>query len=277
VTAAGRSYAARRPCYDAAVKLSSRVAIITGGGRGIGRAIALRFAAEGAAVMLAGTNRERLEATAKEIASNAGRALAIVADVSDEAAVARMVAATIAGFGRLDILVNNAGIAGPTASVLDARTEDWERTLAINLTGAFLCAKHAIPHLIKAPEGRILNITSIAGKIGYALRSPYAASKWGMIGLTRSLALELGEHGVTVNAIAPGGTRGERLETVIRDRAAALGQSPEAVEREFFTGTTALKRMVEPEEIAATAVFLASDEARNITGETISVSAGFRL
>ena len=259
------------------MKLSNRVAIVTGGGRGIGRAIALRFAAEGAAVVVSGTGRDHLETTAAEIVSGGGRALALVADVSDQAAVADMVDMAVRQYRRLDILVNNAGIAGPTASVVDARAEDWERTLAINLTGAFLCAKHAIPHLIKAPEGRIINITSIAGKIGYALRSPYAASKWGMIGLTRSLALELGAHGVTVNAIAPGGTRGPRLESVIRDRAAALGRSPDEVEREFFTGTTALKRLVEPEEIASTALFLASDEARNITGETISVSAGFRL
>jgi NAD(P)-dependent dehydrogenase (short-subunit alcohol dehydrogenase family) len=259
------------------MKLASRVAIVTGGGRGIGRAIALRFAAEGAAVAVAGTSREPLEATAAEIAASGGRALALIADVANEPAVARMVEATVRQYGRLDILVNNAGIAGPTATVLDMRPEDWERTLAINLTGAFLCAKHAIPHLVAAGEGRIINITSVAGKIGYALRSPYAASKWGLIGLTRSLALELGERGVTANAIAPGGTRGERLDTVIRDRATALGRTPAEVEREFFTGTTALKRMVEPEEIAATALFLVSDEARNITGETIAVSAGFRL
>ena len=259
------------------MKLASMVAIVTGGGRGIGRAIAQRFAAEGAAVTVAGTNRERLEATAGEIVARGGRSLALVADVSDEPAVARMIEATVRQYGRLDILVNNAGISGPTALVADTKGDDWERTLAINLTGAFLCAKHAIPNLVAAGAGRIINITSVAGKIGYALRSPYAASKWGMIGLTRSLALELGEHGITVNAIAPGGTRGARLDAVIRERAEALGRSPEQVEREFFVDTTALKRVVEPDEIAATAVFLASAEARNITGETIAVSAGFRL
>ena len=201
----------------------------------------------------------------------------MIADVADEAAVARAIAATVARFGRLDILVNNAGIAGPTAAAVDARREEWARTLDVNLTGAFLCAKHAIPHLTASGNGRILNITSVAGKIGYALRSAYAASKWGMIGLTRSLAIEVGPQGVTVNAIAPGSTRGERIAAVVRDRAAALGRRPEDVEREFFIEANALKRMVEPEEIAATAAFLASDEARNITGETISVSAGFRL
>ncbi|TMQ73181.1 MAG: SDR family oxidoreductase [Candidatus Eisenbacteria bacterium] len=259
------------------MRLTDRAALITGGGRGIGRAIALRFAAEGAAVAVCGTGRDALETTAHDITAAGGRALALIADVADEAAVARAIAATVARFGRLDILVNNAGIAGPTAAAVDARREEWARTLDVNLTGAFLCAKHAIPHLIASGNGRILNITSVAGKIGYALRSAYAASKWGMIGLTRSLAIEVGPQGVTVNAIAPGSTRGERIAAVVRDRAAALGRRPEDVEREFFIEANALKRMVEPEEIAATAAFLASDEARNITGETLGVSAGFRL
>jgi len=260
------------------VKLAGKVAIVTGGGRGLGRAIALRFAAEGAALALAGTGAPHLETTAAEITAHGGRALALVTDVANEAAVAAMVAATVQRFGRLDILVNNAGIAGPTAPIVEAPLAEWERTLAINLTGAFLCTRYAIPHLIAAGGGgRIINISSIAGHIGYALRSAYAASKWGLIGLTRSTAIELGSHDVTVNAIAPGSTRGERLASVIRDRAVALGRTPEEIEREFFVGQNALKRMVEPEEIAATALFLVSEEARNITGETITVSAGFRL
>jgi NAD(P)-dependent dehydrogenase (short-subunit alcohol dehydrogenase family) len=259
------------------MKLAGKVAIVTGGGRGIGRAIALAFAAEGAAVSVSGTGRAALEATAATITGNGGRALALIADVSDEAAVARMVADTVKEFARLDILVNNSGISGPTAPVSETPAGEWERTLAVNLTGAFLCAKHAAPHLIAAGGGRVINITSVAGKIGYALRAAYACSKWGMIGLTRSLALELGPHDITVNAIAPGATRGERVTNVIRDRAAAQGRTPEEIEQEFFIGPTALRRMVEPEEVAATAVFLASHEARNITGETLAVSAGFRL
>jgi NAD(P)-dependent dehydrogenase (short-subunit alcohol dehydrogenase family) len=243
----------------------------------LGRAIALRFAEEGAAVALTGTGREHLEATAREIAAAGGRSLAVVADVASEPDVVRIVDETVRAFGRLDILVNNAGIAGPTASVAEAKCEDWERTLAVNLTGAFLCSKHAIPHLIARKGGRILNITSVAGLIGYAMRSPYAASKWGMIGLTRSLALEVGAHGITVNAIAPGSVRGERIANVVRDRATSLGKSTAEIEREFYVEPTALKRMLDPEEIAATAVFLCSDEARGITGETLGVTAGFRL
>jgi NAD(P)-dependent dehydrogenase (short-subunit alcohol dehydrogenase family) len=259
------------------VTLVGRVAVVTGGGRGIGRAIALRLAREGAAVAIAGTRADALDETARAIEAAGGRARAVPADVADEPAVARLMEATVGAFGRLDILVNNAGIAGATAAVADARLEDWERVLAINLTGAFLCAKHAIPHLIAQGAGRIVNITSVAGLIGYAMRSPYAASKWGMIGLTRSLALELGTHGITVNAIAPGSVRGERIDAVVRGRAEALGRTPADIEREFYVEPTALKRMVDPEEIAGAVMYLVSDEARSITGETISVTAGFRL
>jgi NAD(P)-dependent dehydrogenase (short-subunit alcohol dehydrogenase family) len=252
------------------------VALITGGGRGIGRAIALRFVSEGAAVMLAATKREPLEATAAEIRKAGGRAATAVVDVADEAAVKTVVAATLGELGRLDILVNNAGVGGPTLRVVDMERADWDRTLAVNVTGAFLCSKHAIPHMVARKSGRIINITSIAGLMGYPLRSPYAVSKWGMIALTRTLAGELGEHGITVNAIAPGAVRGERVEGVIAARAAALGRPAADVERELFVDPTALKRMVGPDDVAATAAFLASNDAANITGETISVSAGFR-
>jgi len=258
------------------VRLSGQVALITGGGRGIGRAIALRFASEGAAVMIAATKREPLEATAAEIRKAGGRAATAVVDVADEEAVKTVVAATLGELGRLDILVNNAGVGGPTLRVVDMGRADWDRTLAVNVTGAFLCSKHAIPHMVARKSGRIVNITSIAGLMGYPLRSPYAVSKWGMIALTRTLAGELGEHGITVNAIAPGAVRGERVEGVIAARAAALGRPAADVERELFVDPTALKRMVGPDDVAATAAFLASNDAANITGETISVSAGFR-
>ena len=259
------------------MKLAGQVAIITGGGRGIGRAIALRFAAEGAAVTLAATGRKGLEATAAEIRAAGGRALVSITDVADESAVAQMVAATLTEFGRLDILVNNAGISGPTAPVIELERSEWDRTLAVNLTGAYLCAKHALPHMIARRSGRVVNITSVAGRIGYALRSPYSVSKWGMISLTRSLALEVGTHGITVNAIAPGSVNGDRIGEVVRARAAALGVAPEDIERDFFLAPTALKRMIEPEEIAAAALYFCSEEARSVTGETLAVSAGFRL
>ena len=258
------------------MKLEGRAAIVTGGGHGIGRAIALRFAAEGCAVAIAGTARERLEATAQELRGQGARVQVSATDVGDEAAVERMVAAAVAEFGRLDILVNNAGITGPTAAAVDIARAEWDRTLEINLTGALLCAKHALPHMIRAKSGRIINITSVAGFIGYPLRAAYAASKWGMIGLNRTLALEAGPHGITVNAIAPGSTRGERMSRVIQARAQALGKSDAEIEREYLD-PTALKRMVAEEDVAATALFLASDGAASITGDTIAVSGGFRI
>ncbi len=258
------------------MKLEGRTAIVTGGGHGIGRAVALRFASEGCAVTIAGTGGERLEATAREARERGAHAQISLTDVADESAVERMVARTLAEFRRLDILVNNAGITGPTVEAVNLAREEWDRTLAINLTGALLCAKHALRHMMTQRGGRIINIASVAGFIGYPLRAAYAASKWGMIGLTRTLALEAGPHNTTVNAIAPGPTRGARMSRVIRARAAALGKSEAEIEREYLE-PTALKRMVEEEDIAALALFLASDEARNITGETIAVSGGFRI
>jgi len=266
----------RIPPMDRRAKLEHQVAIVTGGGRGIGRAIALRLAAEGAAVTVAGTGGDHLQATAEDIHARGGRALVSITDVADEPRVERMVAATLDQFGRIDILVNNAGVTGPTAPVTSVSLEDWERTLAVNLSGAFLCAKHALPHLIRQRSGRIVNITSVAGQMGYALRAPYAASKWGMIGLTRTLALEAGEHGITVNAVAPGPVAGERMTRVIERRAAELGRSAEEVTNAYLE-PTALKRMAEPEDVAATVLFLVSGEARSITGETVTVSSGFRV
>jgi NAD(P)-dependent dehydrogenase (short-subunit alcohol dehydrogenase family) len=258
------------------MKLEGKVSIVTGGGRGIGLAIALSFAAEGSAVVVSGTSKDALKDAAERIRQQGGRALSQVADVADEDQVREMVEATITKFGQIDILVNNAGIAGPTALVTDVKLEDWERTLGVNLTGAFLCAKHALPHMIQRGGGRIINITSVAGLKGYALRSPYCASKWGMIGLTRTLAEEAGRYDITCNAIAPGPVRGPRIEQVISNRAKQMNRSYEEVESDYV-GPTALKRMAEESDIAAMALFLASDEGRNITGETLNISAGYKL
>jgi 3-hydroxybutyrate dehydrogenase len=258
------------------MKLEGKVAIVTGGGGGIGRAIALRFAREGAAVLIAGPTEEKLSAVEKELREAGTRVLAVRTDVSDEASVEQMIARALKEFEHIDILVNNAGVAGPTALIPVVRLEDWEKTIAINLTGAFLCAKHALPHMIKRQTGCIINITSIAGLQAYAFRSPYCASKWGMIGLTQTLAEEGGRYGITANAIAPGPVRGPRIERVIRNRAEEMKLPYEEVEKQYVE-PTALKRMVEEEDIAAMAVFLASDEGRNITGETLNISAGYRL
>lgn len=258
------------------MKLEGKVAIVTGGGGGIGRVIALRFTREGAAVVLAGPTEEKIKGVETEILENGGRVIAVLTDVADEANVERMVASALSGFGRIDILVNNAGVAGPTALVQNVSRDDWDRTFAINLTGAFLCAKHVLPHLVEQRSGCIINITSIAGLQAYAYRSPYCASKWGMIGLTQTLAQEGGQHGITANAIAPGPVRGPRIERVIRNRAEEMNLPYEEVVRQYVE-PTALKRMVEEEDIAAMSVFLASDEGANITGQTLNISAGYRL
>lgn len=258
------------------MKLEGKVAIVTGGGGGIGRAIALRFAREGAGVVVAGPTEEKIRAVEKEILEVGRHAFAVRADVAQEADVEQMVAATLKNFSRIDILVNNAGIAGPTALVPNVSREDWDRTFAVNLTGAFLCAKHVFPHLIEQRSGCIINITSIAGLQAYAYRSPYCASKWGLIGLTQTLAEEGGRYGVTANAIAPGPVRGPRIERVIRNRAEEMKLPYEQVVSQYVE-PTALKRMVEEEDIAAMSVFLASDEGGNITGETLNISAGYRL
>lgn len=258
------------------MKLEGKVAIVTGGGGGIGRAIALRFIREGAPILVAGPTKEKIEAVEKEIRGGGGRALAVLTDVADESSVERMVSATLDEFGQIDVLINNAGIAGPTALVPDISREQWDHTFAVNLTGAFLCAKHALPHMIARRSGCIINITSIAGLQAYAFRSPYCASKWGMIGLTQTLAEECGRHDITVNAIAPGPVSGPRIERVIRNRAEQMKLSYEETALQYVE-PTALKRMVEEEDIAAMAVFLASEEGRNITGETLNISAGYRL
>lgn len=258
------------------MKLDGKVAIITGGGGGIGRTIALRFSLEGAAVVLAGPTEEKIKSVEKEVLSSGGRAISVHSDVAVEADVQNIVAATLGGFGRVDILVNNAGVAGPTALVQNISLEDWDRTFAINLTGTFLCAKHVMPLLIEQRSGRIINITSIAGLQAYAYRSPYCASKWAMIGFTQTLAQEGGQYGITANAIAPGPVEGPRIERVIRNRAQEMKLPYEEVVRQYVE-PTALKRMVVEEDIAAMAVFLASEDGRNITGETLNISAGYRL
>jgi NAD(P)-dependent dehydrogenase (short-subunit alcohol dehydrogenase family) len=258
------------------MKLQGKVSIITGAGRGIGKAIALRFAREGAVVVATGSTEETIDSTAGEIREQGGRAVSILTDVSDEASVRSMTEEAIREFGQIDILINNAGIIGPTAPVVSVERAEWDHTLAVNLTGAYLCAKHALPVMIERRAGRIINITSVAGLGGYALRSAYSVSKWGMIGLTRSLALEVGRYDITVNAIAPGPVRGPRIDEVIRRRADEMGRPFEEVEQEYIA-PIALQRMVDEEDIAAMTLFLCSEEGRNITGETITISGGYRV
>ena len=172
--------------------------------------------------------------------------------------------------GGLDVLVNNAGIAGPTAAIEDIDPADWRRCIDIDLTGQFLCARGAVPLIKAAGGGVLINLSSAAGRLGYAYRTPYAAAKWGVIGLTQSLAKELGPSNISVNAILPGIVEGPRMEGVIRDRAKAVGVSYEEMERTYLDRGS-LRRMVSPKDIADMAVFLLTPAGRNISGQSLSV------
>jgi NAD(P)-dependent dehydrogenase (short-subunit alcohol dehydrogenase family) len=258
------------------MKLANQTAIVTGGGRGIGKAIALALARDGANVLVCGRHEETLRQTAAAIQRLGQQALAIVTNVSQEKEVEAMVESALSEFGGVNILVNNAGIAGPTAPITNVSRKDWEETIAVNLTSAFLCARAVLPGMIERRSGKIINISSVAGRMAYALRGPYSVSKWGMIGLTKTLAQEVGPHNIQVNAILPGPTAGERMQAVIEQRAQELGRSAEEVERLYVEGT-ALKRMVDPAHVAAMAVFLASGDGDSITGQAIDVTAGYGL
>ena len=250
-------------------KLAGKSAIVTGAGTGLGAAIAERFAAEGAAVMLVGRRQGLLDEVAGRLAAGGGRALVQTGDVSDEQDVERIVAATIEAFGALDILVNNAGIAGPVAPIWETPLEGWLETLAINLTGPWLCCRAALRHMVQRRSGKIINIGSISGKRPLATRTPYTASKLGLVALTRTLAEEAGPYNINVNNISPGLVDTPRLYEL----AERWQREPDEL-RASFGALAALKRIPEPLDIANCALFLASEESRNITGFDINVDGG---
>ena len=190
--------------------------------------------------------------------------------MASRADIERMVPTAIEALGGLDVLVNNAGIAGPTKPVEEMPPAEWDRTVAINLTGMFDVTRLAIPHLKESKAGVIVNLSSIAGRFGFANRSPYAATKWAVIGFTKTLALELGDWGIRANAIAPGAVEGARIERVFAGRAAISGLT-NAQERAKALAEQSIKAMVDPKDIAALAVFLASDAAKAISGQVIPI------
>jgi len=262
-----------------AQRLKDKIAIITGGGSGIGKAIAKEFAKEGAKIVLAARNQANMDATVKEIQTMGGTAKAIPCDVTKEQQVIAMVKEAVKTFGRINILVNNSGIGGPTANVVDLPLEGWNEIIAVDLTGSMLCAREVLKVMIPQKSGGvIINIgaeggRSGDGRSGYPMRAGYCCAKMGVIGLTETLAQEVGEYDIRVNCVSAAAVRGERFMRVIEGRAKASGTSvEETLKREMKNYS--LLRPTEEHELGIVCVFLASDEAKPITGQTIVASSG---
>lgn len=242
--------------------MNARV-LITAGASGVGRAMADRFAVSGARVWVADLDAEAL-ATCPEDWQRSQ------VNVADEVSVAALFAEIEQVWGGLDVLCANAGIAGPTALIEDVQLDDWRACMAVNLEGAFLCSKYAAPMLKAQKSGVVLITSSTAGQYGYPNRAPYAAAKWGVIGLGKTLAMELGPHGIRCNVICPGAVEGPRMEGVLAREAAAKNMTRDQVYDGYASGTS-MGRFVEGQDIAEMAVFLASDAARLVSGQVIAV------
>lgn len=256
------------------IDLRNTVALVTGASQGIGKAIAEKLAASGSAVAIAALPDEALERTTSEFNAKGYNCRSYAADLADDAQLHKLAGSVLRDFGHIDVLVNNAGITGPTGAAHEIAVEDWDRTLRLDLRAPFMLSRSFIPSMIARKTGRIINMSSIAGKMAYPLRSPYASAKWGLIGLTVTLAQELGPHGILVNAICPGPTRTEMIESVIRARATATGTDFETMSQEYVK-STAIKRMMLPEEVADLVLFLCSPASTAITGQAIEISGGY--
>jgi len=257
-------------------ELRDKVALVTGGGGDIGRAMALALAHEGARVAICGRSQETLLETSNIIVGRGGRSLTIVADVSSTENVQGMIKRVLDEWGRLDILVNNAGTIS-FSPVVDLTESEWRRTIDVNLTGTFLCSKYTTREMLKqARGGRIINISSRAGKVGMKSTAHYSASKFGVIGLTQSLALELAPYGITVNAICPARIEGKMARADILSTVKTEGLSEKQAEKEYVSPVP-MGRLGLADEVAQLVVFLCSDKADYITGESINVSGGLDL
>jgi NAD(P)-dependent dehydrogenase (short-subunit alcohol dehydrogenase family) len=246
--------------------LQNKRVIITAAATGIGRVTAEMFLAAGAKVEVCDVD----EAGLKGFKAKHPAVGVTVTDVADEGQLARFLDTALANLGGLDIMINNAGIAGPTANVEDVKPEDWRRTLAVNLDATYLCCRRIVPVLKKNKSGAIVNLSSAAGIHGFARRTPYASAKWAIVGLTKSLALELGPFGIRVNAICPGAVEGDRIERVIKAEAKASGR-PEDEVRKNSVRYTAMKTFVTPQDIANMILFLCSNEGVHVSGQALPV------
>jgi NAD(P)-dependent dehydrogenase (short-subunit alcohol dehydrogenase family) len=240
--------------------------LVTAGASGIGREIARAFVREGARVHICDVDQTAIAA----LKASDPTITATVCDVADRDQVAKLFGEALGTLGGLDCLVNNAGIAGPTARVEDINPEDWDRCITVDLTSQFNCVRLAVEPLKKSGNPTIINLSSQAGKHGFPLRSPYAAAKWGVIGFTKSIAIELGTFGIRVNAFLPGLVAGDRIRRVFEGKAQQKGMSFQEIEALMFAGTS-IKEYVTPEQIADMAVFVASPRAKTISGQAISI------
>jgi NAD(P)-dependent dehydrogenase (short-subunit alcohol dehydrogenase family) len=259
--------------------LLGQVAIVTGAAKGLGAAITENFASQGAHLVLVGRDEPALRAHGAKLDAAYGDRESLVAacDVLDEQAVQAMVDGTVGRFGRLDILVNSAGGTGPIETpAQEVALEDFRSILELNVLGTFLPCKAAIPQLVRQRSGRIVNIAGTSGLRGYKNRVGYSSSKWAVRGMTRTLALELGPFGVTVNAVCPNVTHGDRMDKIMHEKARKLGITTDEVYQDF-AAQTALGRFIDDSDIASAVSFLVSEGARNITGQDLVVDAGWRI
>ena len=269
----------QEPAWGAYVDppLRDKVAVVTGAAKGLGAAITDVLACDGAQIVLAGRDLEALEAHAAQLHAEYPERenLVVTCDVTSEADVQALISSSVERFGGLDILVNTAGVIGPIETPAQGvSVDDFRAVLDVNVLGTFLPCKFAIPHLIERGGGRIVNIAGTSGLRGYRNRVAYSSSKWAVRGLTRTLALELGPHDITVNTICPNVIHGERMTKIVNEKARRLGRTPQDVYAEF-TAQTALGRFIEDSDIAHAVRFLVSAGARNVTGHDIVVDAGW--
>jgi NAD(P)-dependent dehydrogenase (short-subunit alcohol dehydrogenase family) len=253
--------------------LEGKVAIITGASKGIGRALSLRFAREGAAVVCAARSADLVKETAALVSQAGGKAIAVVCDAAIEAEVRRLVATGVKEFGRIDVLVNNAGDGGPTKPVQDYEMEDWRYTLDSCLTSSYLCTRFVVPEMLKAGGGAIVNISSMAGRRGLPFRIGYCSAKAGQVGMTYGMAVELAPLGIRVNCVAPGAVEGDRIDRVIAGQAQVRGIAVDEMRRAMIERSP-LKRMVTADDIVDATLFFCSDMARSISGQVLPVNAG---
>ena len=257
------------------MKLAGQVAVVVGSARGIGATIARTFAQEGAAIVLVdlAKMKSELDGVAQEISQKGGRAIAIVADCTDDSQVKMMVDETVRRWGKIDILVNSAGLRGPLVPVQDITEEEWDTVLDVNLKAVFLCCRAVLKVMMQQKSGSIVSISGTAGKEGMALRGSLCAAKWGLLGLTQTIAKEAGPSGIRANIICPGGMDEPELRDMYAERAKGLGMEFSQLEKSVLEQTP-LRKYAKHDEVAKAALFLASSDSSHTTGESLNVSGG---